>query len=82
MGTNELLAEAGVAGGARAGAAGADLVRALRAAAETLPDRTVTSPLAAAFASLAGRGAAERRLALAMLTDIGEYAGRRPGRLR
>ena len=81
MGTNELLVEAGVAGGARAAAAGAALVRALRTAAETLPDRAATSRLAAAFASLARRGAAERRLALAMLTDIGEYAGRRPGRL-
>lgn len=65
------------------GAAGADLVLALRTAAERLPapDRDLAA-IAAAFASLARRGAAERRLALAVLTDIGEYAGRRPGRPR
>jgi GAF domain-containing protein len=65
------------------GAAGADLVLALRTAADRLPgpDRDLAA-LAAAFASLARRGAPERRLALAVLTDIGDYAGRRPGRLR
>lgn len=65
------------------GAAGTDLVAALRTAADRLPepDRDLAA-LAAAFASLARRGAAERRLALALLTDIGEYAGRRPGRPR
>jgi len=65
------------------GAAGADLVHALRTAAGRLPgpDRDLAA-LAAAFASLARRGAAERRLALSVLTDIGDYAGRRPGRPR
>ena len=38
--------------------------------------------LAATFAALARRGAAERRLALAVLRDIGEYAERRPSRPR
>jgi len=65
------------------GAAGEDLLLALRRAADRLPapDRDLAA-LAAAFASLARRGAAERRLALAVLTDIGDYAERRPGRLR
>jgi len=65
------------------GAAGADLVLALRAAADRLPgpDRDLAA-LAAAFASLARSGTAERRLALAVLTDVGDYAGRRPGRPR
>ena len=38
--------------------------------------------LASTFAALARRGAAERRLALAVLRDIGEYAERRPSRPR
>lgn len=65
------------------GAAGTDLALALRTAADRQPgpDRDLAA-LAAAFASLARRGAAERRLALAVLTDIGDYAGRRPGRPR
>ena len=65
------------------GAAGADLVLALRTAADGLPgpDRDLAA-LAAAFAPLARRGAAERRLALAVLTNIGDYAGRRPRRPR
>ena len=37
---------------------------------------------AATFATLARRGAAERRLALAVLRDIGDYAERRPSRSR
>jgi GAF domain-containing protein len=64
-------------------AAGADLGLALRTAADQAsgPDRDLAA-LAAAFAALARRGAAERGLALAVLTDIGDYAGRRPGRAR
>ena len=38
--------------------------------------------LAATFAGLARRGTAERRLALAVLRDIGDYAERRPSRSR
>jgi GAF domain-containing protein len=64
-------------------AVGDDLALALRAAAGRLPapDRDLAA-LAAAFASLARRGAAERRLALAVLTDISDFAERRPGRPR
>lgn len=64
-------------------AAGGDLAETLRQAAERLPapDPDLTA-LAAAFAALARRGAAERRLALAVLTDVGDYAGRRSSRLR
>jgi GAF domain-containing protein len=64
-------------------ASGHDLVLVLRAAAGGLagPDPDIAA-LAAVFASLARRGAAERRLALAVLTDIADYAGRRPARLR
>jgi GAF domain-containing protein len=60
-------------------AAGHDLVLALRQAAEEpAPADGDLAALAAAFAALARRGPAERRLALAVLRDIGEYAGRRP----
>ena len=71
----EALAEAGT---------GTDLVVALRRAAgglATAADRDLAA-LAAAFAALARRGAAERRLALAVLRDVAEYAGRRPPRAR
>jgi GAF domain-containing protein len=60
-----------------------DLVRALRDAADGLPAADADlAALAAAFAALARRGAAERRLALAVLRDIGEYVERRPPRDR
>ena len=64
-------------------AAGTDLAGALRHAADRLPeaDPDLTA-LAAAFAGLARRGAAERRLALAVLTDVASYAGRRSSRHR
>jgi GAF domain-containing protein len=66
-----------------AASAGGELGETLRRAAESLsvadPDLTA---LAAAFASLARRGAAERRLALAVLTDVADYAGRRSPRVR
>jgi GAF domain-containing protein len=62
-------------------AAGADLTRALRQAAG---ERSAGDPdlaaLAATFAALARRGAAERRLALALLRDIGDYVERRSRR--
>ena len=64
-------------------AAGDDLVQALRQAADR---QTAADPdlaeLAAAFATLSRRGPAERRLALAVLREIGDYAERRPSRLR
>lgn len=64
-------------------AADGDLVLALRQAADALPPADADlAALAAAFAALARRGAAERRLALSVLRDIGEYAGRRPSRPR
>jgi GAF domain-containing protein len=64
-------------------AAGGDLVLALRRAADGLPAADAgLAALAASFAALARRGAAERALALAVLRDIGEYAGRRPPRPR
>jgi GAF domain-containing protein len=60
-----------------------DLADTIRQAAESLPaadpDLTV---LAATFAALARRGAAERRLALSVLTDVAEYARRRSQRAR
>jgi GAF domain-containing protein len=64
-------------------AAGDDLVSTLRQAADGLPaaDGDLAA-LAAAFAALARRGAGERRLALSVLRDIGEYVERRPSRLR
>jgi GAF domain-containing protein len=64
-------------------AADGDLVLTLRQAADALPPADADlAALAATFATLARRGAAERRLALAVLRDIGEYAGRRPSRPR
>lgn len=64
-------------------AAGGDLALALRQAVDGLPaaDEDLAA-LAADFAILARRGAAERRLALAVLRDVAEYAERRPPRLR
>ncbi len=61
----------------------ANLADTLRHAADSLPpaDADLTA-LAAAFAALARRGAAERRLALAVLTSVADYAGRRSSRLR
>jgi GAF domain-containing protein len=63
-------------------AAGHDLALALRRAASESPsaDPELAS-LAAAFSALARRGAAERRLALAVLRDVAEYTERRPSRL-
>jgi hypothetical protein len=64
-------------------ASGSDLILALRQAAERLPAGDAEfAALAAAFAALARRGAAERRLALALVRDIGEYAERRAPRTR
>jgi GAF domain-containing protein len=64
-------------------ATGTDLVLALRQAAEGLPVADADlAALAATFAALARRGAAERRLALAVLRDITEYAEGRPSRPR
>lgn len=64
-------------------AAGSDLVLALRQAAEGLPTADADlAALAATFAALARRGAAERALALAVLRDVGEYVERRPLRPR
>jgi len=60
-----------------------DLAAALTRVASTLPSAN-TSPdlaeLAAAFATLARRGPAERRLALAVLRDVADYAKERPSR--
>jgi GAF domain-containing protein len=63
---------------------GGDLARALRRAADGLPAAADAdlAALAADFAALARRGAAERRLALAVLQDVAEYAERRPSRPR
>jgi GAF domain-containing protein len=63
---------------------GGDLALALRRAADRQaqaadPD---LAALAADFAALARRGAAERRLALAVLRDVAKYAERRPSRPR
>jgi GAF domain-containing protein len=64
-------------------ATGNDLVLALRRAADGLPAAdTDLAALAGIFAALARRGAAERRLALAVLRDIEEYVERRPPRPR
>ena len=72
---------AGCAG--RRGAADSDLVLALRQAADGLSAADADlAALAATFAALARRGAAERRLALAVLRDVAEYAERRPSRPR
>jgi GAF domain-containing protein len=64
-------------------AADGDLALALRQAADRLPAADADlAALASTFAALARRGAAERRLALAVLRDIGQYAERRPSRPR
>ena len=64
-------------------ATGEDLVDALRRAADGPPGADADlAALAATFATLARRGASERRLALAVLRDIGDYAERRPSRSR
>jgi hypothetical protein len=64
-------------------ATGRDLVLALDRAAGQLPGTDADlAALAAEFASLARLGAAERRLALAVLRDVREYAERRPPRTR
>jgi len=66
-----------------AAAAGDDLIHALRQAGDRLPAADADlAALAASFAALARRGAAERRLALAVLRDVGDYAERRSPRLR
>ena len=64
-------------------AAGRDLADTLRQAADRRPaaDPELTE-LAATFAALARRGAAERRLALAVLRDIADYVEGRPSRPR
>jgi GAF domain-containing protein len=60
---------------------GTDLVLALRRTADGLaPVDADLRDLAATFAALARRGAAERRLALAVLRDVGDYVERRPTR--
>jgi hypothetical protein len=64
-------------------AAGDDLGHALRQAAGRLPAADADlAELAATFAALARRGAAERRLALAVLREVGDYAERRSSRTR
>lgn len=64
-------------------APGEELAGTLRQAADGLPTADADlAAIAAAFAVLARRGEAERRLALAVLRDIGEYAERRPPRPR
>ena len=63
-------------------AAGHDLALALRqAASESSSADPELAGLAATFSALARRGAAERRLALAVLRDVAEYTERRPSRL-
>jgi GAF domain-containing protein len=64
-------------------AAGTDLAVALRQTAGelTAADRDLAA-LAAVFAALARHGAAERRLALAVLQNVAEYVERRPPRPR
>src|SRR6185437_5827714 len=60
-------------------AAGHDLALALRQAASESPSADPElAGLAATFSALARRGAAERRLALAVLRDVAEYTERRP----
>jgi GAF domain-containing protein len=63
---------------------GDDLALALRQAADDVPAAADAdlAALAADFAALARRGAAERRLALAVLRDVAEFAERRPPRPR
>jgi GAF domain-containing protein len=60
-----------------------DLTLALRRAAASLPGADADlAALATTFAALARQGDAERRLALAVLTDVGQYIERRPSRPR
>jgi GAF domain-containing protein len=60
-----------------------DLAEALRRAAAGLPAADADlAELAATFAALARRGAAERRLAVAVLSNVADYAGRRQPRPR
>jgi hypothetical protein len=60
-----------------------DLAATLRRAADELPAADADlAELATTFAVLARRGAAERRLALAVLRDIADYVERRPSRPR
>jgi GAF domain-containing protein len=60
-----------------------DLADALRRASDgQAADDADLKELAATFATLARRGAAERRLALAVLRDIADYVERRPSRPR
>ena len=74
---------AALADAAASAAGDADLGRALRQAAGRQPDGDQDlAGLAATFATLARRGAAERRLALAVLRDVAEYAERRSPRPR
>jgi signal transduction protein with GAF and PtsI domain len=64
-------------------AAGQDLADTLRQAATALPPADGDlAELAATFAALARRGAAERRLALAVMRDVADYVERRPSRPR
>jgi GAF domain-containing protein len=83
MGRVLLDALARAAAGEARAAAGDELATALRHAADHLPAADADlAELAAAFAALARRGAAERRLALAVLRDIADYVERRPSRPR
>jgi GAF domain-containing protein len=83
MGRVLLDALARAAAGEDHAAAGDDLAAALRHAADHLPAADADlAELAATFAALARRGAAERRLALAVLRDIADYVERRPSRPR
>jgi GAF domain-containing protein len=66
---------------AEAAAVGGEAADALRRAADGLPPPDADlAELAATFAVLARYGAAERRLALAVLRDVADYLGRRPSR--
>jgi GAF domain-containing protein len=62
---------------------GGDLTLLLHRVRDELPAADADlAALAATFADLSRRGAAERRLALAVLRDVGEYVERRPSRPR
>jgi GAF domain-containing protein len=66
---------------AETAAVGGEAADALRRAADGLPPPDADlAELAATFAVLARHGAAERRLALAVLRDVADYLGRRPSR--
>jgi GAF domain-containing protein len=81
----ELFSHAGqvLLGALAAAARGDDLADTLRRAAGELPAADADlADLAATFAVLARRGAAERRLALTVLQDIADYVERRPSRPR